>query len=98
MSRTDKTKPFWVKLMHGDLAVKEWHDHADGVCDMPPADRAVEWKPGQRCRREFFYTGTRVCCCDMCHWRDWPETEQQRRRKERRRAWQQLQGWRSEYE
>ena len=35
MSKTDKTDPFWVKSMRGDLASEEVHDHRDGVCDMP---------------------------------------------------------------
>lgn len=29
LSRADKTKPFWVKLAHRDLAVIEIHDHRD---------------------------------------------------------------------
>ena len=33
MSRTDKTKPFWVKLAHGDLKTVEVHNHTDGRCD-----------------------------------------------------------------
>jgi hypothetical protein len=37
MSKTDRTKPFWVKLMHGDLATEELHNHADG--DIHPGKR-----------------------------------------------------------
>ncbi|MCV7068494.1 hypothetical protein H7H51_27300 [Mycolicibacterium farcinogenes] len=67
MSRTDKTKPFWVKLMHGDLATEEQHNHADGTCDLPPIEDANALIYGTtRCQRTFVYTGTRVCCCPMC--------------------------------
>lgn len=81
MSKTDKTKPFWVKLMHGDLASEEVHDHRDGVCDMPPVEEAVRWVPGQRCYRTFVYTGTQTCCCPMCResgWWDIPPRKRQR--------------------
>ena len=69
MSKTDKTDPFWVKLMRGDLASEEVHDHRDGVCDMPSDADAYHWAAWQRprCYRSFVYTGVHVCCCAMCH-------------------------------
>lgn len=88
MSRTDKTKPFWVKLAHRDLQVVERHDHTGGPCDLPDRFDAFAFaRLTTRCRREFVETDTRVCCCPMCHGADYPDrTEPQRRRRERRRA------------
>jgi hypothetical protein len=84
MSKTDKTAPFWVKMMRGDIASAEVHDHADGICDMP--DRTA--RPGgtsvRGCRRVFVYTGTNVCCCAMCHG-NWGVRPGKRRRIESRR-------------
>lgn len=69
MSRTDKTKPFWVKLMHGDLAIEEQHNHTDGICDLPPIEQPTAFVHSNttQCQRAFVYTGTNVCCCPMCH-------------------------------
>jgi hypothetical protein len=54
LSRIDKTNPFWVKLAHGDLAVVEKHDHADGHCDLPdPFDAFAFSRLTTRCRRDF---------------------------------------------
>jgi hypothetical protein len=86
MSRTDKTKPFWVKLAHGDLQVIQAHDHRDGRCDLPADVDAHWWARGRVCNYEFHFTGTMTCCCPMCHAREYPDrTERQRRRRERRR-------------
>lgn len=69
MSKTDKTNPFWVKLMHGDLATEEVHRHEHGPCTLPPVgadEKGWGWEP-EGCYRDFRYTGTHVCCCHMCH-------------------------------
>jgi hypothetical protein len=100
LSRTDKTKPFWVKLAHGDLAVVEKHDHTDGhQCDLPdPFDAFAFHRLTTHCRREFFDTGTRVCCCPMCHGAEWPDRDEpQRRRHERRQAKLGRRSWVDEY-
>ncbi|MGH3543347.1 MAG: hypothetical protein ACRDT5_14845 [Mycobacterium sp.] len=70
MSRTDKTAPFWVKLQRGDIASIEVHDHRRGACDIDDHDGG--YRP-RRCHREFLYTGTNVCCCPMCHGREYPD-------------------------
>jgi hypothetical protein len=87
LSRTDKTKPFWLKLAHGDLMAVEVHNHIDGYCDLPdPYDAFAFSRLTTRCRREFVFTGTMTCCCRMCHARGYPDrTERQRRRFERRK-------------
>lgn len=68
MSKTDKTKPFYLKLAHGDLAWKESHDHTDGLCDLPPVENTDSyWKHDTSCYRTFVYTGIHACCCHRCH-------------------------------
>lgn len=66
MSRTDKTKPFRVKLLHRDLTFHDDHDHTRGGCDLPPLNSSPFRSPGGRCSREFQFTGTRVCACATC--------------------------------
>ncbi|KPH97914.1 hypothetical protein OK074_6358 [Actinobacteria bacterium OK074] len=63
MSRTDKTKPLWVRhLEHGPRPV---HDHRHGDCDLPPAP--TRQQADTRCRWEdpnalvFGHT-----CCSGC--------------------------------
>ncbi|SKM19290.1 Uncharacterised protein [Mycobacteroides abscessus subsp. massiliense] len=90
MSRTHKTKPFWVKLRQGHLAAEEFHDHRVGPCDLPGQIVGDSWHT-TRCRYLFAYTGVHTCCCWMCHGPD----ERRKDRVERRRA---VRDWRSEYE
>lgn len=67
MSRTDKTRPFWVRVgdPYNRRYVEEDHDHRDGVCDFDgTSDWAgrwssarkmslAEWRAGQyRCKIE----------------------------------------------
>jgi hypothetical protein len=48
MSRTDKTKPLWVRYTeHNPRPV---HDHRYGACDLPPIPTRED--PGTRCRWE----------------------------------------------
>lgn len=48
MSKTDKTRPYWVKLADTTYkARKEYHDHADGICDIAQATgKDVMWYRG----------------------------------------------------
>lgn len=93
MSKTDKTAPFWVKEMRGDLATEEVHYHIDGPCDLP--DRRTEaawvWPRVTRCYHTFVYTGVHVCCCKHCHgdycWDIPPGRRQRRTSKELCRNW-----------
>ncbi|KHO26266.1 hypothetical protein QQ44_11070 [Mycolicibacterium setense] len=86
MSKTDKTKPFWLKLMHGDLASEELHDHSEGACDLPPVDNATAFARGAtQCRRVFVYTGTRTCCCTLCQDYGWDIRPGKRQHLESRR-------------
>lgn len=97
MSRTDKTKPFWVKLMHGDLEWVERHDHSDGPCDLTGPEDADSYGwvvADRRCWRTFVYTGIHVCCCSLCHGEVWANRPGKRQRLESRRM---CREWRSEY-
>jgi len=82
MSKTDKTKPFWVKLKDGDLRAVEFHNHDDGVCDLPDEIDADYWRT--RCHYSFAYTGIGTCGCWMCRSYDWPLDNRQANRKLRR--------------
>ncbi|QUX25490.1 MULTISPECIES: hypothetical protein [Nocardiopsis] len=60
MSRTDATKPLWVRhVEHGPGAV---HDHRFGPCDLP--ERPGPRDEGTRCRWEDpgVLLGGRTCC------------------------------------
>lgn len=68
VSRTHKTKPFWVKMKQGHLATAEHHDHRDGVCDLPEEIDARWYMRSQTtCHYEFAFTGIHTCCCALCH-------------------------------
>jgi hypothetical protein len=68
MSRTDKTKPFIVKLWHGDLARQAHHRHTvDSVCDLPRSlEEALTTGGRERCYWDFRWTGVSMCCCGLC--------------------------------
>ncbi|NYI03765.1 hypothetical protein [Allostreptomyces psammosilenae] len=63
MSRTDSTKPLWVR--HAEHAPRPIHDHRHGPCDLPPYP--THEAPDTRCRWEhpdalvFRHT-----CCSGC--------------------------------
>lgn len=69
MSKTDKTKPFWVQIMNREIAVSEYHDHINGVCEIKgqkPSRDHVDWKRGE-CHFTWEYDGKNVGCgCKMC--------------------------------
>lgn len=83
MSRTDKTKPWWVRVR--DHHPQVVHNHVDGACDLPDDFREAlnnfrgchirDWKltyPGNCCWG---------CGCDLCTDQ---EGRKAKRRKERR--------------
>ncbi|MGK5545431.1 hypothetical protein ACSNOH_11960 [Streptomyces sp. URMC 127] len=63
MSRTDKTKPLWVR--HKEHRPRPVHDHRFGACDLPP--RPTRDASGTRCQWE--HPGAllfRHTCCSGC--------------------------------
>ncbi|MET7637656.1 hypothetical protein [Streptomyces sp. NPDC005438] len=89
MSRTDRTKPLWVR--RAEHAPRPVHDHRQGDCDLPP--RPTRQDPGTRCGWEapetlvFGHT-----CCSGCgersctrEWQGWVRAGNRRERYEGRR-------------
>jgi hypothetical protein len=73
-----------------EVAVRAIHRCAGRDCDLPDLDPA--WSIGRIgcCYWNFVFTGTRVCSCWMCHWRQRPEVRRAAVRTELRgvaRAW-----------
>ncbi|MEV4460432.1 hypothetical protein [Microbispora sp. NPDC049633] len=67
MSRTDKTKPYTVRLWHGVLDRQACHDHgAEPGCDLPATLAEDLATSRTRCFWEFRWTGVRCCCCGLC--------------------------------
>ncbi|WP_432144441.1 hypothetical protein [Streptomyces sp. bgisy084] len=54
MSRTDKTKPLWVR--HVEHHPRPLHDHRYGACDLPPHPTQGDTAPAAGGR-------TPACCC-----------------------------------
>ncbi|GLU46285.1 hypothetical protein [Nocardiopsis ansamitocini] len=84
MSRTDKSKPLWVRQReHGAVPV---HDHRFGTCDLPP--QPLREDASTRCRwesPEALLMGHE--CCSGCHkrgctaeWQAYNRTANRRRR------------------
>lgn len=82
LSKTDKTRPWWVKIKERDLGV-ESHDHCDGECNY--SDDQVWgnnncyrtgkwWVPAMRC-------GCPICS-DKCHRKAQNKKDRQRGRQE----------------
>lgn len=75
MSKTDKTRPWRVRVMDKKRWLTEVHDHTDGLCDLPPRPALVcdFWRNGRetRCRwdasRDFWVTPSNYCGCPMCN-------------------------------
>ena len=70
MSKTDKTRPFKIRL-GDDLARIAHHDHSNGFCDLPSTlaeelARAGSSRNEYNCFWDFVYTGINVCGCGYC--------------------------------
>ncbi|MGW8374897.1 hypothetical protein [Streptomyces sp. ODS28] len=63
MSRTDKTKPLWVRC--AEHASHAEHDHRFGPCDLPP--RPSRGDGETRCRWSYAWFGE--TCCSGAHGR-----------------------------
>ncbi|MEU6964136.1 hypothetical protein [Streptomyces chrestomyceticus] len=84
MSRTDKTKPLWIR--HAEHGPRPVHDHRYGPCDLPPHPTR---RPAEtRCRWE--HPGVILLgstCCAGCHkrgcvkeWQDYVKIANRRTR------------------
>ncbi|MFB7631965.1 hypothetical protein ACFC0M_13590 [Streptomyces sp. NPDC056149] len=67
MSRTDRTKPLWVR--YAEHRPRPVHDHRHGACDLPPsptreeADTRCRWVPGALLFGFTCCAGCRVRSC-----------------------------------
>lgn len=78
MSKTDKTKPWWVRMC--DHHVPEIHDHRDGTCDIVPISKTDAWWRGENhCSYRYWWYG----CCFGCGC--WMCTDQDGRKRKARR-------------
>lgn len=65
MSKTDKTKPWRVRVAEHNPRPE--HDHTDGVCDLPDDRRVwVAWDGSPRCRWSDDGLARRASCCGGC--------------------------------
>lgn len=92
MSRTDRTRPYWVKIIQDGLAI-EIHDHRNGVCDiagLTPNRDTIVWRGG-RCHFDGDWNNPESnlwCGCPYCTGKLWPDRRhpQMIRREGRRQA------------
>ena len=103
MSRTDKTAPWRVKAFYYPSWVEEYHDHRDGVCNLPPqaTQENLDWIPGRgKCgwvwSMEMVRHPLQQCNCKLCRRWGWDlkNTPRGKRRAARRYC---RDGWRDEY-
>lgn len=75
MSKTDKTRPWRVRVMDKKTWLEEDHDHRDGPCDLPPPPALVcDFWAGRTTTRcywnascEFWVTPSNYCGCPTCN-------------------------------
>jgi len=70
MSKTVKTRPFWVRMGDTkDKAVKAVanHNHVNRECDLPEkTPEGILEQNHYGCHYDFAYNGVNVCGCKMC--------------------------------
>ena len=101
MSKTDKTRPQWVKASDHPALLEEEHDHSQGLpCDLPP--RPLLWGAGEKTRCVWVMSQVAIfrgevgrCGCAFCSGRHWRREESRRERRQGRRY--ARSAWKSEY-
>lgn len=83
MSKTDKTKPCWVKVAENPIEV---HNHANGRCEIAgkkPNPKTIGWRRYWKCYFDTdWWRPEYQCGCDIC---GIPKSERRKRRYENRR-------------
>ena len=97
MSRTDKTRPWWVRMAEAPMVMCEpLHDHRFGPCTLPAeitADTASPGRAGGRCR----WVGTPVFFVHHSpRTREWTFMRRDDRRRSRHEARRDLRAWHDE--
>jgi hypothetical protein len=99
MSRTDKTRPWWVRLADAPMVTyRPVHDHRFGGCTLPDeitADTAsLSWRRG-RCywgATDYYLFG----CGSISGGREWYHFRREERRRSRHEARRELRAYRGE--
>ena len=103
MSRTDKTRPYWVKVLESTKNHIDQHDHRDGICDLGAVQikggpKWSWWSHGGSCgyteTATFLYSNYARCGCPMCSGQF---DRRQERRQSRRKAKTDSLRWRDEF-
>lgn len=103
MSRTDKTQPYWVKILESKQNRQEWHCHENGVCDIDAVvgPESLSWRRvdgGWKCHYDastaLMYSGYGRCGCPMCSGQ---YERRQERRQSRHNASADVRRWRDEF-
>ncbi|MGX6603398.1 hypothetical protein ACWKSP_14840 [Micromonosporaceae bacterium Da 78-11] len=98
MSRTDKTRPWWVQMADAPMtAARPVHDHRFGPCTLPDEITADSASLG-RARAGCHWGGTRsywVRRCESRGYREWSFLRRQDRRRGRHDIKRQVQAYRS---
>ncbi|GAA2708274.1 hypothetical protein [Actinoplanes palleronii] len=89
MSRTDKTRPWWVQLVDAPgTTCAPVHDHRWGPCTLPREIEALRAEPGSR-RAGCHWSGTPaywVRRCESHGYREWSVMRREERRRSRHDA------------
>lgn len=90
MSKTDKTTPYWVRLLRRDVPVQEVHDHENGPCDLPPKPEHREhvgYRGRGHCHWDYTYSDgvNHFCGCPMCTGKHERKAERRKRRHGKKR-------------
>lgn len=97
MSKTDKTRPWGIRLKDEPRWLVPNHDHRTGTCDLP---EVAELHAGDRCRwtwtDEAINNPANACGCKMCNDTHGRRAKRKRERKTARRYAAVL--WRTEHE
>lgn len=89
MSKTDKTRPFHVKLWDDESNIEKVavHDHRFNDCTLPTSlPEHVASFSVAGCYWEFWYTGVRTCACSMCSENVYYKQLQRRERQKQRKV------------
>lgn len=88
MSKTDKTRPWWVRVAEAPVPV---HDHRFGECTLPeeigPSSGGCHWRSAG-----YHATGCPSASCG----REWSRIRREERRRDRHQARRELRTYRGE--
>jgi hypothetical protein len=99
MSKTDKTRPWWVQTVDAPgLTCEPVHDHRFGACTLPDEIIATRVARGFR-PRDCYWGGTAYYWCRRCEshgYREWSHFRREERRRSRHRARREIRAYHDE--